>query len=185
MLKTAIAHHTGPGLRFTISTGGGHQLAVDDAGGDTAPRPVELLLAAQAGCTGMDVASILTRMRQVPRSYYVTVAGLQREDPHPHIFRRIVVTHELAGEELDVGAVRRAIELSATRYCTAAAMLAAGPTEIHHRYLIRRGDGRPDEAGEVAVTGPFANPDAPIAPTAASGDVSPAVVAAGAPTGSI
>jgi len=62
-----------------------------------------------------------------------------------------------------VTAVARAIELSATRYCTASAMLSAGPAEIHHRYLVRRGDGRPDETGEtgeVVVTGPGEVPDA-------------------------
>jgi putative redox protein len=183
MLKSALAHHTGPGLRFTISTGGGHHLAVDDAGGDTAPRPAELLLAAQAGCTGMDVAAILARKRQVPRSYYVAVSGDQRDDPHPHIFRRIDVTHEFSGQDLDVDAICRAIELSATRYCTAAAMLSAGPTEIHHRYLIHRGDGRPDEAGEVAVTGPYAGRDTTIDPSASADGPGPVLMALGSPSG--
>jgi putative redox protein len=183
MIKTAIAHHTGPGLRFSISTGGGHQLAVDDAGGDTAPRPAELLLAAQAGCTAMDVAAILARKRQMPRSYYVSVSGEQRDEPHPHIFQRIDVTHEFEGPGLDEGAVRRAIELSATRYCTVAAMLSAGPTEIHHRYLIRRSDGRPDETDEVAVTGPNAKPDVGTEPGVTSLTTRPMLVALGGPNG--
>jgi putative redox protein len=183
MIKTAIAHHTGPGLRFSISTGGGHQLAVDDAGGDTAPRPAELLLAAQAGCTGMDVATILARKRQVVRAYYVAVTGEQRDEPHPHIFRRIDVTHEFEGADLDTEAVRRAIELSATRYCTVAAMLSAGATEIHHRYLIRRGDGRPDETVEVAVTGPYASSDAAAETGGASLTARSVLVAIGSPNG--
>jgi hypothetical protein len=57
-------------------------------------------------------------------------------------------------------AVRRAIELSATRYCTASAMFSAGPAEIHHRYLVGRCDGRPAEDGEVVVTGPGDDTDA-------------------------
>ncbi|HUG30208.1 MAG TPA: hypothetical protein VMQ65_06840 [Candidatus Limnocylindria bacterium] len=51
MIKTARARHTGAGLRFTIRTGSGHELAVDDEAGNNGPRPAELLLAAQAGCS--------------------------------------------------------------------------------------------------------------------------------------
>ena len=159
MMKTARATHEA-GMRFAITTGSGHELAIDDAEGDSAPRPAELLLAAQAGCTALDVASILTKKRQSFASYAVSVTGEQREDRHPHVYQRIEIVHELEGPELDVAAVQRAIELSATRYCTASAMFSAGPAEIHHRYLVRRGDGRPDEEGEVVVTGPGEDPDA-------------------------
>ena len=153
MIKTARARFEG-GMRFTIATGSGHEVLVDDAAGDAGPRPAELLMVAQAGCTAMDVASILAKKRQSFASYEVEVQGEQRDDPHPHVYRRIEIVHEFVSPDLDVAAVRRSIELSATRYCTASAMFSAGPAEIHHRYLIRRGDGRPDEAGEVVVTGP-------------------------------
>lgn len=49
---------------------------------------------------------------------------------------------------------------SATRYCTASATFSAGPAEIHHRYVVARADGRPDESGEVVVTGPGEGPGA-------------------------
>ena len=153
MIKTARAHHAGRGLRFAIRTGSGHDLVVDDAAGDTGPRPAELLLAAQAGCAAFDVASILAKKRQPVTAYDVVVTGEQRDDPHPHVFQRIVVLHELWGPGLETAAVRRSIELSATRYCTANAMLSAGPAEIHHRYAIHR-DGASTETGEVVVTGP-------------------------------
>jgi len=159
MIKTARARHEA-GMRFAISTGSGHTLAVDDADGDSAPRPAELLLAAQAGCAALDVASILAKKRQAFGSYEVAVTGEQREDRHPHVYERIDIVHEFDGVDLDTDAVRRAIELSATRYCTASAVFSAGPAEIHHRYHIRRADGRPDEAGEVVVTGPGDDPDA-------------------------
>jgi putative redox protein len=160
MLRTALARHSGRGLRFAIRTGSGHDLAVDDAVGDTGPRPAELLLAAQAGCTAFDVASILAKKRQHVTSYEVVVTGEQRDDPHPHVFEQIDVLHELWGPELDTAAVRRSIELSATRYCTATAMLSAGPAEVRHRYAIHR-RGAATESGEVVVTGPHADPDAP------------------------
>ena len=160
MIKRVRARHAGAGLRFTIATGSGHELAVDDDIGDSAPRPAELILAAQAGCTALDVASILAKKRQTFTAYEVRVTGAQRDDPHPHIYEWIEIVHELDGPDLDVAAVLRAIELSATRYCTATAMLSAGPAEVHHRYLIRRTDGRPAETGEVVVTGPDDDPDA-------------------------
>lgn len=159
MTKTVRATHES-GMRFTITTGSGHALAIDDAAGDSGPRPAELLLAAQAGCTALDVASILAKKRQSFASYAVSVTGEQREDRHPHVFQRIEIVHELEGSDLDVAALRRAIELSATRYCTASATFSAGPSEVHHRYVVRRGDGRPDEAGEVVVTGPDEDPEA-------------------------
>jgi len=159
MITSVRARHEA-GMRFTITTGSRHTLAIDNADGDTAARPAELLLAAQAGCTALDVASILVKKRQRFGTYEVAVTGEQREDRHPHVYQWIEILHVFEGTELDVAAVRRAIELSATRYCTASATFSAGPTEVHHRYLIRRGDGRPDETGEVVVTGPREDPDA-------------------------
>lgn len=159
MIKSARARQEA-GMRFAITTGSGHSLAIDDGAGDSAPRPAELLLAAQAGCTALDVASILAKKRQSFDSYEVSVTGEQREDRHPHVYERIDIVHEFDGADLDVAAVRRSIELSATRYCTASAMFSAGPAEIHHRYLVIRGDGRPAESGEVVVTGPGEDPDA-------------------------
>ena len=159
MLKSVRARHEA-GMRFQITAGSGHTLAIDDAEGDSAPRPAELLLAAQAGCTALDVAGILAKKRESFASYEVSVTGEQREDRHPHVYVRIDIVHEFEGADLDIEAVRRAIELSATRYCTASAMFSAGPAEIHHRYLIRRAGGRPDETGEVVVTGPGDDPDA-------------------------
>ncbi len=159
MIKSVRAKHE-IGMRFAITTGSGHSLAIDDADGDSAPRPAELLLAAQAGCTALDVASILAKKRQIFDTYEVSVTGEQREDRHPHVYQQIDIVHEFKGADLDVAAVRRAIELSATRYCTASAMFSAGPAEIHHRYVVGRGDGRPVEAGEAVVTGPGDDPDA-------------------------
>jgi len=90
MIKTARAHHEG-GTRFTIATGSGHQVVVDDADGDASSRPAELLMVPQAGCTAMDVASILAKKRQSFASYEVAVDGEQRDDPHPHVYRRIEI----------------------------------------------------------------------------------------------
>lgn len=158
--KMASARLDGDGLRLVTSTGSGHTIVLDTVEGDAGPRPAEMLLVAQAGCTAMDVVSILRKKRQAFTRYEVRVTGQQREDPPPHVYERIEIVHELDGADLEAEAVRRAIELSATRYCTVTAMLSAGPAQIHHRYLIRRGEGPPDEVGEVVVTGPDEQPDA-------------------------
>lgn len=147
------------GVRFSVTTGSGYTVVVDDVEGDRGPRPAELLVVAQAGCTGMDVAAILAKKRQPFDSYAVSVTGTQRDDPHPHVFESMDIVHEFVGADIDVAAVRRAIELSATRYCTVSATLSAGSTEVHHRYTIERGDGRLPETGEVVVTGPDENVD--------------------------
>jgi hypothetical protein len=61
---------------------------------------------------------------------------------------------------VDVAAIRRSIELSALKYCPVSAMLSAGATEIHHRYVVRNTGPEPFEAsGEAAVTGPYRRPD--------------------------
>ena len=106
----------------------------------------------------MDVISILRKKRQVVDRYEVRVSGAQRDDHHPHVFERIDVLHVVEGPSIDEEAVRRAIELSATRYCTVTGNLAAGPAEIHHAYLARSGPGREERFREVAATGPYADP---------------------------
>lgn len=168
--KTATVRHTGFGLRLAVRTGTGHTLTLDDATGDAGPRPSEMLVAALGGCAALDVLPILAKKRQEVTGYEVRVTAQQRDDPYPHVMTRIDVLHVVEGPEIEVEAVRRAIELSATRYCTATAMLASGVAEIHHRYLVRRGVGEAVEEleGEVLVTGPHADPDATAAEPAAT-----------------
>jgi putative redox protein len=116
--------------------------------------PMDAVLAALGACTAMDVTSIIAKKRLTIERYVVRVVAEQR-DEHPRVYKRIDVSHELEGTGLDVTAVRRSIELSAGRYCPVSAMLAAGPTEIHHHYVVRGKSPEPWEAaGEVLVTGP-------------------------------
>jgi len=156
--RTAIARLDGDGLRFAATTGSGHRLVMDDSAGDGGPRPAELLVVAQAGCTAMDVISILRKKRQAVTGYEVRVEGEQRADEHPHLFEQMTITHVVEGD-VEVDAVRRAIELSATKYCTVTANLASGAVEIHHGYVVRDTVGH-EHAGEVVVTGPNEPPEA-------------------------
>nr|MBA2265912.1 OsmC family protein [Chloroflexota bacterium] len=119
-------------------------------GDDSAAGPREALLAALAGCTAMDVVSILRKKRQVAEGYEIHVSG-EVADAHPRVFTSIAVEHRVSGD-VQAEALRRSIELSATRYCPVSAMLSAGAT-IEHRYRLVGGDGA-SESALVVVTGP-------------------------------
>jgi putative redox protein len=140
------------GMRFVVATGSGHEIVVDDGISNTGPRPTEFVLVALAACTGMDVISILEKKRQEVSDYRVEVVGIQREE-RPDVFIRADVVHVVEGAAVEERAVRRAIELSAWKYCPVSAMLCAGTVEMHHRYRIVRPAGTTDE-GEVVALGP-------------------------------
>lgn len=152
-VKSILVTHAG-GMRFDAENDLGHRLTMDDADGGAGPSPIQTLLAALAGCAGMDVLSILAKKRQEVTGYTIETRADQR-DEYPRVFTRLDVTHVLKGPSLDVGAVRRAIELSALKYCPVSAMLSAGTVELHHRYRVTGSDGVPQE-GEVVVRGPAA-----------------------------
>ena len=140
-------------MRVDVVTGTGFNLTFDtaDAGADRAgPGPTESVLAALAGCTSMDVGSILRKKRQPAASYRIVIVG-QRTDEHPQVYTSIVVEHQVSGE-VEADALRRAIELSATAYCPVSAMLSRG-VRIEHRYRLAR-EGHAEISALVAITGP-------------------------------
>lgn len=139
--------------RVESRTGEGHTIALDTdppEGDGAAARPKEVLLSALAGCTSMDVASILRKKRQSATDYRVAVSGESAEE-HPRVFTAITVEHRVEGE-VEAEALRRSIELSSTRYCPVSAMLSASVT-IEHWYRLNDPNGT-GEAVLVAVTGP-------------------------------
>lgn len=158
MPKSVLATFVDParGMRVEATAGSGFGFAFDSTDGDlqaTAASPREAVLAALAGCTAMDVASILRKKRQIADSYRISVVGEDREDVQPHVFTRIVVEHQVSGS-VEEEALRRSIELSATRYCPVNAMLS-GTVTVEHRYRLQR----PGEAaieGLVLISGPGA-----------------------------
>jgi putative redox protein len=156
--KTATVRLAGDRMRFEGSVGSGHALVLDDAEGNAGARPAELLGVALGACSAMDVISILRKKRQAVGNYEVRVTGLQG-DEHPHAFSRFDVVHVVDGDGIDAEAVRRAIELSATRYCSVGSTLASGDVEIHHAYLIREANGD-ERFAEVLVIGPNTAPEA-------------------------
>ncbi len=104
------------GFHFTIDA------APEFGGRDTGPRPKGLVLSALAGCTGMDVVSILAKMRIVPTSFSVE-ARTELTDEHPRVFRDVTLVYRFEGDDLPVDRLVRAITLSQDRYCGVTAML--------------------------------------------------------------
>jgi putative redox protein len=156
--RSAVLVHEG-GMRFAATTGTKRTLLFGDDAGANELSPVETLVAAIGACSGMDVVSILAKKRQVVTAYRIEVTGSQRDD-YPQVYTRIDVTHVIEGTVLLEAAVRRAVELSATKYCPVNAMVSAGATEVHHQYRMRCiGALRHEGEGEVAVTGPERRPD--------------------------
>lgn len=112
--------------------------AEEEVGGAGAgPQPHRLLLLALAGCTAMDVISILRKKRQQVNGLTVAVQGIRAEQ-HPKIYTRIEVLYRLRGSAIDPLAVERAIELSRTRYCPVIATLSKA-AEVTTRFEIEEG----------------------------------------------
>ena len=139
--------------RVEARTAEGHEVVMDSAqpiGDASAAEPKQALLASLAGCTAMDVASILRKKRQSAVTYELAVSG-ESTTGHPRVFTDISVEHRVSGE-VEPEALRRSIELSATQYCPVNAMLSA-VARIEHRYRLTDAAGTVHEA-VVAVVGP-------------------------------
>ncbi|MGB8253649.1 MAG: OsmC family protein [Anaerolineaceae bacterium] len=94
-----------------------------EVGGDNDGfRPMELLLIGLAGCTAMDVISIMMKKKQEILSFEVNVHADRREE-HPQVFTHATIEYRLQGKSIDHEAMERAVELSETKYCSAQAML--------------------------------------------------------------
>ena len=157
-IRTATLVHE-RGNRFTTTTGSGRTFTWGDDAAKTELSPVETVAVALGACSAMDVISIALKKRQGLERYMVHVHAEQR-DEYPQVLTRVDVTHEVIGPRVDESAIRRCIELSATKYCPINAMLSAGATEVHHRYIVHNNGPAPFMAeGEVITTGPYRRPD--------------------------
>mgnify|MGYP006306855387 CR=1 FL=1 len=107
----------------------GHEIMLDASekvgGENRGPRPKPLMLAALAGCTGMDVVSILKKMRVEVEDFNVLVEGDLTEE-HPKQFSKMHVVYEFKGKDLPMDKLQKAVNLSEERYCGVSAMLKKG-----------------------------------------------------------
>jgi len=93
-------------------------------------RPLELLAIGLAGCTAMDVVSILKKKRQEIHAFEVQVHADQAEE-HPKVFTHIVIEYIISGKDISEDAVKRAVQLSEEKYCPAQAMFKnVAPIEL-------------------------------------------------------
>jgi putative redox protein len=94
------------------------------------PRPKPLTLVSLAGCTGMDVISILKKMRVEPASLNIEVEGELTEE-HPKYYHKIHIRYIFGGENLPADKIEKAVNLSQERYCGVSAMLSKGARITH------------------------------------------------------
>lgn len=98
----------------------GHHLVVDaskeSGGGDLGPRPKKLMMAALAGCTGIDVVSILKKMKVEPEAFNVIVEG-DVADEHPMRYYKMKVIYQFKGKDLPLDKLEKAVKLSEEKYC--------------------------------------------------------------------
>ena len=113
-------------MSFTGSADSGFEVPLGsypEVGGDNDGfRPMELMAVSLAGCTAMDVISILKKKRQEVSDFQVKVET-ERADQHPKVFTSAVIEYHVAGKDIAENAVTRAMELSADAYCPAQAMI--------------------------------------------------------------
>ncbi|MCF7794255.1 MAG: OsmC family protein [Candidatus Cloacimonetes bacterium] len=103
-------------------------------GKDQGPRPKGLLLSGLAGCTGMDVVSILKKMKVTNYKLELDVDADSTSE-HPKIYSKIYLSYKFEGNDLPIDKIKRAVELSETRYCGVSAMLRKS-AEIETKILI-------------------------------------------------
>jgi putative redox protein len=119
-------------------------------------RPIELMAVSLAGCTAMDVISIL-RKKQLDVTGFEVQVQAQQAETHPHVFEHAKITYLVSGHKIDEVAVLRAIGLSALKYCPAQAMLSkVFPMDLTYeiyeekdngeKKLIRQGQWLPPQA---------------------------------------
>ena len=112
-------------------------------GENTAARPMEFIVLGLAGCTGMDVISILQKKKQPVTEFQVQIHA-QRTDEHPKVISSAIIEYLVSGRNVDEAALLRAIELSAEKYCPAQAMLGkAFPMRLVYKIF--------DEDGKTLV----------------------------------
>jgi putative redox protein len=113
-------------MQFVGKSASGHGTLMDtrvEAGGEnTGPTPMELLLIALGGCTGMDVVSVLRKMQVEFSLFEIEIRG-ERSEEHPKVYKKIELVYRIKGNNVSKDKVKHAVELSQEKYCSVSAML--------------------------------------------------------------
>ncbi len=125
------------GMRFAGHGKSGHEVAMDASskvgGKDSAARPVEVMLCALGGCTGMDVISILRKMKIEPASLRIEIED-ERAPDYPKVITKLHLIYRVTGE-VPAENLKKAIDLSLAKYCPIVTTLA-GVTKVTSEYVI-------------------------------------------------
>jgi len=129
---------------FEVKDAYGHTVHIDnspDHGGDNfGVRPMQILLMGLAGCSGMDVISILNKQRQVVKDYKTIVRGVREAGVEPSVWKDIEMEFIITGD-VDETKAKRAIELSVNKYCSVAATLMRAGATIRWTVTINKDAG--------------------------------------------
>ena len=134
-MKQGLSFFATADTGFTVDLGASSSVGGDEDGF----RPMELILIGLAGCTAMDVLSILRKKRQEVTDLKVHAHAMQAEE-HPRVFTEITVKYVVHGVNVKPEAVARSVELSETKYCPAQAMLGQSVPIRHEWEIIEAGD---------------------------------------------
>ena len=128
------------GLRFVANDDKGHSVVMDVAkehGGEgSAFGPMQLVLAALGGCSGLDVVEILHKQRQKLEDLEIVVSGERVSEP-PKVYNKIHVEYRVKGKDLKEKAVQRATQLSQDKYCSVGATLKA-KAKVTYNYVTQQ-----------------------------------------------
>jgi putative redox protein len=126
------------GLRFVGTGYTNHAIVIDgpsdSGGGDSGLRPGEMVMMALAACTGIDVVSLLKKMRVAFDGFEIGVTAETAEE-HPQYFKKISVEYRVRGRNIPEDKLQRAIDLSRETYCSVSAQLRPG-AEMIYSYKI-------------------------------------------------
>jgi len=126
------------GMQFVGRADSNHAVVMDGhtsvGGSNTGSRPMELLLMAFGGCSGMDVISILRKKKQRVSKFEINVDGKMAED-HPHMWTALHIEYVITGKAISEEAVKRSIELSLGKYCSVGATLGKA-AKITHSFRV-------------------------------------------------
>ncbi len=125
------------GMQFVAHADSGHAVVMDSSptvgGENTGSRPMELLILGLGGCTGMDVVSILRKMRQRVDRFEIEIEA-ERAKTHPKVYTKVHIIYKVWGD-VSEDKLRKAIELSQDTYCSASAMFKE-TAEVSYEYRI-------------------------------------------------
>ncbi len=127
------------GMTFIGKGDSNHWVVIDGAetvgGSNAGTRPMELVLVALGGCTGMDVVSILRKKRVKFDKFEIKITG-ERAEEHPKVYTKVDIEYTIYGKDIKEKDVEQAIELSQSKYCSVSAILKKSGAELNYTYKI-------------------------------------------------